>query len=216
MRFSGSSCTQRLPPRRTSPLSRFLQGINHRICLFVAYPPHGAPHTFRNLFKQKRQIHLHPYLPGQKYTFLYGTRPTSHLFVFSVGIISFPRLFSVPVSAASMIRFHYHRRRRHTRSPPAADILPSNGHLCSCMSWMSFQKALFASLFHSVARFPLTIHCTSQHPEFQTFKVPGIIISFSSEAYVLVHCRLAGLGSRSILSASSMRSFSICSWCSFE
>ena len=39
---------------------------------------------------------------------------------------------------------------------------------------------------------------------------------FSSEACVLVHHRLAGLGSKSNLFASSIRSLSICSMCSFE
>ena len=64
---------------------------------------------------------------------------------------------------------------------------------------------------HSVARFFLTIHYTN--PEFvfkrnllQPFDVPSI---FSSEAYVLVHHRLAGFGSRSTLPVSSMRSFNI-------
>ena len=54
------------------------------------------------------------------------------------------------------------------------------------------------TFFYSVARFLLTIHHTSQCPEFDgnlkyPVEVPRIISSFSSEAHVLVHHRLTGL-----------------------
>ena len=80
------------------------------------------------------------------------------------------------------------------------------------------------SFFHNIARLPFTILSTTPYIEFHLQReicnfplmYPNIISIFSSEAYELVHHRLAGLGSKSHLLASSTRSRNICSKISFE
>ena len=90
----------------------------------------------------------------------------------------------------------------------------------SCLHPESLICRLHA-FFHTVARFPLTIHHTSQYSEF-VFKrefdagfrescPPSL-----QKRMVLVHHRLTGLGSKSTFAASSMRSKNICSKCFSE
>ena len=104
--------------------------------VFVTNPSHGAPQAFRNLFIQKGQPHLHPYLSGHDACSCLVLNP--RLSVFSVGIILslsvFPGLKSFPMSAVSTTSFHFHRRTLHAHGPPIADILSSTGCPYSCIS----------------------------------------------------------------------------------
>ena len=82
--------TSHTPPLKTL----FFQGDNNHIHLFIAYPPHGAPHTFCKIFHTEKAGPSVPISSWPYYMFLCGTQPTSRLVVFSDGTIS--SLFSFP------------------------------------------------------------------------------------------------------------------------
>ena len=169
----------------------------------------------------KGQLHLHPYLPGHNAGSCLVLDPR-----LSSGIISSLSLFPILSFSQCLLCpwpvFASKRRRRYTHGPPIADIFPPRNILAHVYLDV-FPKGFCCRLhtfFQSVACLPLNIHHTShilnssskrnlQHP----FEVPRIISSSSSEAYVLVHHRLAGLGSKSTFAASSMKSFNICCKC---
>ena len=146
-------------------LYTFSQGINQSIRFFIAHPLHGAPHTFRNLFIQKGQIHLLPYLPA------HNSRPCMVLdprLIFSsfhrnnFVIFSFPNLKNVPMSAVSTTSFHFQTKRRHTHRPPNVDILPSTEHVGYEMLFLCFGFA---------------VPSTSRSPK------PGIFITTMDDIY---------------------------------
>ena len=98
----------------------FLQGTRIAFGFFVAHHP-KARQLFSAIFSHRKErpicTHLLVHIAG-------SCRPASHLFVFSLEMISSLFLFPIfQLSAVSTTNFRLQKRRRHTHGPPIADIL---------------------------------------------------------------------------------------------